>query len=363
MRLVDRGALALDVTVSSLLGPSWSRDSLASQVTVRQLLSHTAGLANFLGDRTRYLLFPPGARYEYSGVGFMVLQEIIEQQTAGPLDAAMSQLVFQPLGMGHSWFARRARSAATAYGHVVLWRAALPFVIIFVPLFGLGLAAVVLGDRVRRGAWRLTRMQLALTAFVALGLTAMFLASRASVVAAAFPFSAIGFGTLALIAGAGALVWRALAARRRITRAVTSAVVVALLAALGGRQAIPMPPLAPAAGNAAASVHTSALDLGQFLIELSQPALLSDSAAKAFGREAVAVGRGVAWGLGIGIQIDASGRAFFHWGSNPAARGFLLCYPEAGAGIAVLANADLSRGGIVRIVEAALGGETTWAAY
>ncbi len=139
MTLVDSGKVELDAPVSRYLRrwrlpPSTYDNSL---VTVRRLLSHTAGLTDGLG----YCGFEPGeplqpllasltaasdacpftngivtvgARpgdWQYSGGGYSLLQLLIEDVSGQPFADYMDTAVLKPLGMKHSTFRPRAPGA------------------------------------------------------------------------------------------------------------------------------------------------------------------------------------------------------------------------------------------------------------
>ena len=111
MLLVDQGKLALDAPVQRYVpqfgGPGKER------VTIRQLLTHAAGLAADLplydSTATRDaalalvdtapLLDPPGTRYRYSDLSAIVLMQAVERITGEPLDRFLDAHVFAPLGM------------------------------------------------------------------------------------------------------------------------------------------------------------------------------------------------------------------------------------------------------------------------
>ncbi len=131
MLLVDDGALTLDDRVVDHL-PAWAEgDPRKADVTIRQLLTHRAGLPAF---RRWYLEFEgrdaydraidlealeadPGERYEYSDIGVMTLARVLEGVSGQPLDALLEDRLFGPVGMVDTGFvpaeAARARIAPT----------------------------------------------------------------------------------------------------------------------------------------------------------------------------------------------------------------------------------------------------------
>ena len=124
--LVDRRKLDLDVPVSG------------APYTLRQLLQHTSGLRDYgpnpdyqravAGGESpwtadellrrvngRTLLFPPGARFSYSNIGYLFVRQIIERAVDADLDNALRLLVFDPLGIEGVFVA----SAAEEFGTIV----------------------------------------------------------------------------------------------------------------------------------------------------------------------------------------------------------------------------------------------------
>ncbi|HWC72641.1 MAG TPA: serine hydrolase domain-containing protein [Gemmatimonadales bacterium] len=116
MLLVDRGQLDLDARVQRYL-PEF-RGAMKDQVTIRHLLTHSAGLAAdlplFDSTRTRaaalemvdtsLLLSPPGTRFEYSDLSAIVLMQVVERITGRPFDQVLADDVFGPLGMTSTRF-------------------------------------------------------------------------------------------------------------------------------------------------------------------------------------------------------------------------------------------------------------------
>jgi CubicO group peptidase (beta-lactamase class C family) len=129
LRLVQAGLLDLDMDVNNYL-KSWqipANETWQPTVTIRQLLSHTAGInvpwfygyhrdqdvpsliqilagekpANTPGIRVSLL---PGTRFRYSGGGYCIVQQLLCDVRGQPFPELMRELVLDPIGMAHSTF-------------------------------------------------------------------------------------------------------------------------------------------------------------------------------------------------------------------------------------------------------------------
>jgi uncharacterized protein YbbC (DUF1343 family)/CubicO group peptidase (beta-lactamase class C family) len=131
MQLVERGELRLNDPVAKYL-PEFAQNG-KQDITIRQLLTHYSGLPPDLdlktpweGKQTGYnmalaetLQDPPGSRFTYSDINFIVLSELIEQVSGETLDEYCSRHIFAPLKMFHTRFlppaAWRPKIAPTQY--------------------------------------------------------------------------------------------------------------------------------------------------------------------------------------------------------------------------------------------------------
>jgi CubicO group peptidase (beta-lactamase class C family) len=116
LRLVAYGAVRLDAPANGFLRDLQLADP---EVTVRELLTHTAGadtpatlFANqvpALATLTGPVLGCSGQRgtYEYSNGGYVALGQLIAGVSGEPYEAAVSRLVLRPLGMDRSWYPQR----------------------------------------------------------------------------------------------------------------------------------------------------------------------------------------------------------------------------------------------------------------
>ncbi|WP_162806456.1 serine hydrolase domain-containing protein [Sphingosinicella terrae] len=134
MRLVEAGRLQLDRSVDTWLGDRWLSRDIARRVTIRQLLSHTSGLGDYLEDaastpcstplrvladyrpfiaRAR-LNAEPGTVSDYSNLGYLVLGALIEEVTGEAFDTHLRRTLLVPLDMA------RTQSVDLDYGYTRL---------------------------------------------------------------------------------------------------------------------------------------------------------------------------------------------------------------------------------------------------
>jgi CubicO group peptidase (beta-lactamase class C family) len=131
MQLRDRGLLTLDDPIVKYV-PELREVSdtfgTINDVTIRHLLSHSAGFRNptwpWGGDKpwhpfepTRWaqvvamlpyteILFKPGSRFSYSNPGYIFLGRVIEALSGDDFEVYMEKNVLRPLGMRSSYFDR-----------------------------------------------------------------------------------------------------------------------------------------------------------------------------------------------------------------------------------------------------------------
>ncbi len=131
MQLVEQGKVRLNDPVAKYL-PAFAENG-KEDITVRQLLTHYSGLPPDLdlktpwaGKETAYrmafaamLQDPPGSRFSYSDINFIVLGALVERVSGETLDEYCARHIFAPLKMAHTRFlppvSWRAKIAPTQY--------------------------------------------------------------------------------------------------------------------------------------------------------------------------------------------------------------------------------------------------------
>lgn len=122
LRLEEEGMLQLDDALYDYLPISGLPNG--EQITLRQMLTHTSGLADHLNDGSFWsgsngpwdtqdivdyaveegLIFTPGTGYSYSNTGFHLLGAVIEEVTGQTLAKAHKAWIFSPLELQQTLF-------------------------------------------------------------------------------------------------------------------------------------------------------------------------------------------------------------------------------------------------------------------
>ena len=117
LQLVQAGKLDLNAPVGKYLADYPNQD-VASKVTIHHLLTHTGGTGDILGPEfdshrnelrtlndylklfgNRGLAFEPGARWEYSNYGYLLLGAVIEKVSGQSYYDYVREHIYQPAGM------------------------------------------------------------------------------------------------------------------------------------------------------------------------------------------------------------------------------------------------------------------------
>jgi len=122
MQLKEQNALKISDTISRYVDNTWLPESISSQITIHQLLTHTSGLGNYFNkefenhSKTNYreledfkslvvkdtLQFRPGKGYSYSNIGVLLLGVIIEKISGVGYETYINENIYQPANMTNS---------------------------------------------------------------------------------------------------------------------------------------------------------------------------------------------------------------------------------------------------------------------
>lgn len=141
MQLTEKGILSLDDPVTKWLPEDLtSKIANADQATIRQLLTMTSGIPEYLNDdfygaiakdtthvwtadealTYAYNLpasFAVGEGYEYSNSNYVLLQLIVEAATQKPMHEVMRDHIFTPLKLENTYVQVQEQGPATVHGY------------------------------------------------------------------------------------------------------------------------------------------------------------------------------------------------------------------------------------------------------
>ena len=128
LQMVERGAIALDDDINdALVGWKVPRSEYSAEetVTLRRLLNHTSGIpgTSFSWDEgttptlqqvlrgeapavneRAVLVSTPGSEHVYSNLGYVVIQQVLEDLSGQPFDVLIQNSILDPIGMDDSTF-------------------------------------------------------------------------------------------------------------------------------------------------------------------------------------------------------------------------------------------------------------------
>lgn len=107
-QLVDQGKLDLDKPIYQYLepGPMLDHDARYRLITPRMILSHSSGLEDWPNENNTHqmdIISQPGAKFNYSSLGYNYLAAAIETIVKEPYDTYMQRMVLTPLNLQNTY--------------------------------------------------------------------------------------------------------------------------------------------------------------------------------------------------------------------------------------------------------------------
>ena len=283
LRLVDEGKLTIDKPLHCYLKEEWLPPSqFRDSVKLNHVLSHSSGLSK----TSREIKFNPGTAYYYSANGFNLTKEVMEQVTGETLEELASRLVFKPLGMENSSFAKRDDLInITSNGHIhAIVPVALSIIICsanFLVILLIGLLII----RFRTKSWHIRQSHIfifTVLAFLMFVLSMFFFLGKSNLIEFAGLFSVTGFISLVLfllLFYAGRRFMQKTIQKRWVHKVFLTIWAIFLIIIVGFISSkvrnIPVPVFPDYNVSAAGTVRTSPAELTKFMLEIANPGYLS----------------------------------------------------------------------------------------
>ncbi len=332
LSLIDEGKLSLDTTIATYLPENLlTADERLNDITVKQLLSHTAGFSpSYELGIDKKLYSSPGAEFRYSGVGYTYLQSVIESVTGLSMEQAAEKYVFEPLGMQNSTFEK----AKTIVPYMSLSSAILFALLIFLALFFILFLLGAFIGKVTKSKYFSLRMSF---------IVAVLLAGVINVLFLLFVFVSKVLVVFLVYFTMVCLLTFLIRKSRKGLYAVLP-VFTALVIVLGLAVPITIPvtnDVIAKEANCAYSLKSTSRDMALFCDELVKQYNGSNKVMKGMFRSAVNIDSTNSWGLGIAIERESQNRTtYWHSGINPGFQSLIVICLEQSKYAIVLTNSD-----------------------
>lgn len=330
LKLADEGKLNLEDKIAPFLDDSLlTDDKRIYDITLKQLLCHTAGFsASFELGLDKKIYSDPGDEFRCSGVGYIYLQNVIENVSGMTIEQAANCYVFAPLGMNNSTFEHA--KTVTPYmrlSSVVIYTFTV-FIIAFIVFL---LIAFVIG-KITKFRFFSFRSSLYVGFMTAGIVNTFFLLYTVSKVVVIFGVCFAFMGLFLFLA-------------RNITKVFYSSIPLMMIFVftLGLTVPVSIPvtnDIAAKTPNCAYTLKSTSDDMALFCQELMKQYYNRDGAVKDMFSSAVNIDTVNSWGTGIAIESENQGETYWHSGINPGFQSLFVLYPLQDKYIIVLTNSD-----------------------
>ena len=308
LKLVQEGKIGLEDSIAKYLDSNLiTEDERIKSITLRQLLCHTGGFSpSYELGVDKKIYSNPGEEFRYSGVGYIYLQNVIENISGMSLENAARHYVFEPLGMTNSTFEyKKTVTPYIRFSSAVIYSFAgfiLAFIVLFIILYFIGALS----------KFKLFKMKTAFfIAFVIAALlnTVFMLFVLVSKVAFIFWIYFVFVGMIMIF-------FR----KKKGLYFSCMPVLTILVLILGFTVPICVPAtndIIPRKANSAYTLRSTAKDMSLFCNELMTQYNNGDDALKGMFLSAVTIDDKNSWGLGIAIESESKDKTYWHSGINP----------------------------------------------
>ncbi len=325
-KLVEENKINLDDKAEKYLDKEWViADTRFSKITIRQLLSHSAGFSpSFEFGIDKHIYFEPGTKFSYSGVGYMYLQEIIEKVSGLDFESAAQKYVFVPLKMNDSTFL--PGKVVTPYIHsksLTVYCFTI-FILSFSVIFIIGLLVCIISKFKKFNKKRLFTISILVAGLI-----------NSGALLSLFPKIMIIFAVFAIL---GIII---LFVTRKTKRLYYAAFILytAIIIAIGliVPFSIPVPSIIFNENvNCAYSMRSTSKDMSKFCDELLEQ---YNKNGEMFD-STITIDDNNSWCLGIASEKTGETITYWHSGINPGQQSIVIINPTNNSYVIVLTNSD-----------------------
>jgi CubicO group peptidase (beta-lactamase class C family) len=330
LQLVNNGKLNLEDKIITFLDKKYiTNDERFSEITVSNLLSHTAGFSpSFEFGIDKNIYFNPETEFSYSGVGYIFLQNIIENITGKSFEEVVVEYVFDPLNMENSTFLYT--KTVTPFINtlsLVVYTLAIFFIAWIMVLF----IIFIVGKKTKFKYFN-KKHAFYLSIIIANTFNIAFILIFMSKILIPFlVFIVIGFGILFLMRKTKKLFYL-------IFPLYTVFIIILCLSLFSS---LPVTnDIIKREANCAYSFKTTSYDMSLFLNELLDCYNNDCNNIRKMFAPIVTIDENNSWGLGIGIERIGNNITYWHSGINPGFQSLFVIIPEQNSYVIILTNSD-----------------------
>ncbi|MCI9128292.1 MAG: serine hydrolase [Eubacterium sp.] len=351
LKLVDEGKLNLESKIAPFLNNSLiTDDERIYDITLEQLLCHTAGFSpSFELGVDKKIYANPGEKFCYSGVGYIYLQNIIENVSGMTIEQAAQHYVFAPLEMNNSTF----EHSKTVTPYIKLSSVVIYVFTVFIVAFVVLLLFSFIIGKITKFRFFTYRNSLPVC-FVAAGIV--------NILFLMFVFVSkvtVMFLVCFLFMGLSLLFTR----RKEKIFYASIPILIILIMILGFTIPVSIPvtnDIVAKTPNCAYTLKSTSEDMAIFCKELMKQYYGGEGAVKDMFSTAVNIDIVNSWGLGIAIEQENNGETYWHSGINPGFQSLFVLYPLQDKYVVVLTNSDNGLSFAKEIAKTFLGIDGYW---
>lgn len=330
LKLVDEGKLNLEDKIATFLDDDMiTNDERLYDITLKQLLCHTAGFSpSFELGIDKKIYSNPGEKFCYSGVGYIYLQNVIENISGMTMEQAAEYYAFEPLGMKNTTF----EHSRTITPYMNLSSVVIYILIVFIIVFVVLLLAVFIMGKITKFPLFSYKISLIVCFIIASVVNICFLFILVSKVV-------LAFGVCFVFMGVSLFISRK---RNKIFYSIIP-IETLLILCLGFAIPVSIPvtnDIVSREANCAYTLKSTSEDMAVFCQELMKEYYGSDGAGKEMFSPAVNIDSNNSWGLGIAIEAENKGVTYWHSGINPGFQSLFVLYPSQNKYVIILTNSD-----------------------
>ena len=331
MQLIEEEILHLDDTIAQYLSDDWiTNDARFEAITIRQLLSHTAGFSpSFEMGVDRRVYFEPGSRFSYSGVGYIYLQQILENTTGETFEQLAQRYVFAPLNMHNSTFENVrtvtpfVNASSLILYTVVVWSA----IILILFILG-GITGLI--TKFRYFDKKTLFFTCVSAGFI---FTFILLVIMGSVISRMIvPLSL--FGLVGFI-----ILWLFRKNQKLYYVVFSGYILLCLTFGFLLPVSLPVGQILSQSPNAAYSLKSTSEDLALFADHLLSAYHNETTATRWMFDEQIQIDNN-GWGLGLSLEVVGGVTTYWHSGINPGMQSLFVMNPQSNTAVVIMTNSD-----------------------